>query len=241
MARLPSHAPGSLSPDRQRVYDAIAGGRRATGGGGGGRSGTATGDATGAATGDAAGAGSGASRGLVNADGSLAGPFNAWVHAPHIGERIQAVGDAMRFELTVSRRLAELAILVVAREWKAQFEWFAHSRMAAAAGLEADIIEALRTGAEPALRSEEDLAVYALATELLGPAHRIPEVLYQRAVTLLGLDHVVELVNLIGYYGLVSVVLNAFAVPLPDDATAPFAEPGIAEPGIAEPGVAAQP
>ena len=196
MDRLPAHAPATLDADQRRVYDAIAGGPRST-----------------------------SSSGLVNPDGSLAGPFNAWVHAPWIGERIQAVGEVMRFELKVDRRLAELAILVVAREWKAQFEWFAHSAMAAAAGLEGDVIEAIRNGTEPPLRTEADLAVYAMATELLGPMHRIPEVLYQRAVTLLGIDAVVELVNVIGYYCLVSSVLNAFAVPLPAGADAPFAEP----------------
>lgn len=196
MSRLPAHRPGSLRADQQRVYDAIAEGRRAT-----------------------------ANSGLVKADGSLVGPFNAWVHLPALGEKIQAVGEAMRFDLTVSRRLAELAILVVAREWKAQFEWFAHSPMAAAVGLEDDIIEAIRVGTEPPLRSEEDLVVYALATELLGPGHRLPDVLYQRAVTLLGIDQVVELVNLIGYYCLVSSVLNAFAIALPDEVTPPFPEP----------------
>ncbi|MCC6436043.1 MAG: carboxymuconolactone decarboxylase family protein [Acidimicrobiales bacterium] len=196
MSRLPAHAPGSLDAEQQRVYDAIAGGKRAT-----------------------------SSLGLVKSDGSLAGPFNAWVHAPHIGGRIQAVGEAMRFELTLPKRLAELAILCVAKEFSAQFEWFAHARLAAQAGLEADIIEAIRNGDEPQPREEADLVVYALAVELLGPGHRIPEVLFQRAVTLLGLDQVVELVNLIGYYCLVSCVLNAFAVPLPDGVTAPFAEP----------------
>lgn len=202
MARLPAHAPGSLTEAQQRVYDAIAGGPRAT-----------------------------STNGLVKADGSLAGPFNAWVHAPHIGERIQAVGEAMRFGLSLPPRLAELAILCVAHEWQAQFEWFAHSRMAATAGLEADVIEALRTGAEPALRTDADRAVYTLAKALLGPGHRIPEAAYRHAVDLLGLDAVVEVVNLVGYYCLVSSVLNGFAVPLPDGVTPPFAEPADTSPG----------
>lgn len=201
MARLPAHRPGSLSPQRQAVYDAIVGGRR--------------------------GAPSTGSGGLVTADGSLAGPFNAYVHVPAIGGPIQRAGEAMRFDLTVDRRLAELAILVVAREWRAQFEWFAHARMASAAGLEDDVIEALRTSDEPLLRTEQDLVVYALATELVGPSHRIPEVLYERAVALLGLDAVVELVHLIGYYCLVSAVLDAFSVPLPAGVEAPFAEPAV--------------
>jgi len=203
MARLPAHAPGALTEAQQRVYDAIAGGPRAT-----------------------------STNGLIKADGSLAGPFNAWVHAPHIGERIQAVGEAMRFGLSLPPRLAELAILCVAHEWQAQFEWFAHSRMAAAAGLEADVIEALRTGAEPALREDADRAVYTLAKGLLGPGHRIPESVYQHAVALIGLDAVVEVVNLVGYYCLVSSVLNGFAVPLPDGVTPPFVEPAGAGTGL---------
>lgn len=190
-----------MNADQQAVFDAITGGKRAT-----------------------------SSLGLVKKDGSLAGPFNAWVHAPHIGARIQAVGEAMRFDLALPKRLGELAILCVAKEFSAQFEWFAHARLAAQAGLEDDIIEAIRVGDAPELRDERDLVVYALAVELLGPGHRIPEVLYQRGVTLLGVDQVVELVNLIGYYCLVSCVLNAFAVPLPDGVSPPFVEP---EPAVA--------
>jgi 4-carboxymuconolactone decarboxylase len=197
VSRLPAHEPATLTDARRRVYDAIAGGRRAT-----------------------------ASSGLVKADGSLAGPFNAWVHSPHIGERIQAVGEAMRFELSLPPRLAELAILCVAREWQAQFEWYAHSRMAATAGLEADIIEALRVGDEPALRDDADRAVHRVATGLLGPGHRVSDADYRAAVEQLGIDQVVELVNLVGYYCLVSSVLNAFEVALPDGVTPPFAEPG---------------
>lgn len=201
MARLPAHAPGSLTAQQQEVYDAIVGGRRGSPGTGSG--------------------------GLVRPDGSLAGPFNAYVHRPAVGGPVQRAGEAMRFDLTIDRRLAELAILVVAREWKAQFEWFAHARMALAAGLEADIVEAIRNGDEPPLRTEHDLVVYALASELVGPTHRIPDVLFERAVTLLGLDHVVEVVHLVGYYCLVSSVLNAFAVPLPDGEAAPFLEPTV--------------
>ncbi len=197
MARLPAHSPGALTEAQQRVYDAIAQGRRAA-----------------------------STSGLIAPDGSLAGPFNAWVHAPHIGERVQAVGEVMRFGLSLAPRLAELAILCVAHEWQAQFEWFAHSRMAAAAGLEADVIESLRTGVEPQLREEADRAVYAMAKALLGPGHRIPELAYQHGVSVLGLDAVVEVVNLVGYYCLVSSVLNGFAVALPNGVTAPFVEPG---------------
>ncbi|MFN0025569.1 MAG: carboxymuconolactone decarboxylase family protein [Acidimicrobiales bacterium] len=193
MSRLAGLPPEQQNPEQRATYDAIAGGRRAS-----------------------------ATTGLVGADGALVGPFNAWVHLGAVGGKIQAVGEAMRFELTVDRRLAELAILCVAQQWRAQFEWWAHARMAAQAGLPDAIIEAMRVGSPPPLLEPADVAVHALATALVGPDHRIPQDVYQQAVALLGQTQVIELVNLVGYYCLVSCVLNGFAVALPDGVAAPF-------------------
>jgi 4-carboxymuconolactone decarboxylase len=114
---------------------------------------------------------------------------------------------------------------VVAKEWTAQFEWWAHARLARAEGLDDAIIEAIRLGEEPPFAEEAELCVYAFAKELLGPAHRVPTVLYQRAVDLFGERQVVELVGVIGYYCLISGILNTFAVELPEGVDAPFAEP----------------
>lgn len=165
--------------------------------------------------------------GLTAADGSLIGPFNAMLYAPALGDRIQATGAVARFALSLPRRLGELAILVVAKEWSAQFEWWAHARIARQEGLDDAIIEAIRVGDEPPFGEEAELCVYAFAKELLGPAHRVPEVLYRRAVELFGEQQVVELVGLIGYYGIISGILNTFAVPLPEGVEPPFAEPAI--------------
>lgn len=193
MSRLAGLPPEQQSPEQRATFEAIAGGRRAS-----------------------------ATTGLVGADGALVGPFNAWVHLGAVGAKIQAVGEAMRFELTVDRRLAELAILCVAQQWRAQFEWWAHARMAAQAGLPDTIIEAMRVGTPPHLQDPADVAVHALASALLGPSHRIPDDVYQRAMALLGQTQVIELVNLVGYYCLVSCVLNGFAVALPEGVTPPF-------------------
>ncbi len=197
MSRLAGLAPQQQNPEQRATFDAIAGGRRAT-----------------------------ATTGLIGADGALVGPFNAWVHLGAVGAKIQAVGEAMRFELTVDRRLAELAILCVAQQWRAQFEWWAHARMAAQAGLGDAIIEAMAVGSPPPLQDPAERAVHALASALVGPEHRIPEPVYQQAVALLGQTQVIELVNLVGYYCLVSCVLNGFVVPLPEGVNPPFEETG---------------
>ncbi len=195
MSRLAGLPPEQQSPEQRATFEAIAGGRRA------------------------------ATTSLVGGDGALVGPFNAYVHLGAVGTKIQAVGEALRFDLTVDRRLAELAILCVAKQWRAQFEWWAHARLAAQAGVAVDIIEAIRVGTPPPLREPADVAVYALASALVGPTHRIPEAVYQQAVSLLGQTQVIELVNVVGYYCLVSCVLNGFAVALPEGVTPPFVEP----------------
>jgi 4-carboxymuconolactone decarboxylase len=64
--------------------------------------------------------------------------------------------------------------------------------------------------------------VYAFATELLD-TRKVSDVTYKRAVAELSLTAVVELVGVLGYYGLVSMTINAFEVPLPDGAPQPFA------------------
>ena len=75
--------------------------------------------------------------GIVTDEGALMGPFNAWVTAPGIGGRLAELGEALRFESSIERRLLEVAIMTVGARWHAEFEWWAHSRMA------------LRHGGEP--------------------------------------------------------------------------------------------
>jgi len=45
----------------------------------------------------------------------------------------------------------------------------------------------------------------------------LPEDLYARGLAELGERQLVELVALVGYYGLIGVILNSFEVPPPDD------------------------
>lgn len=153
--------------------------------------------------------------GIQAPDGSLVGPFNAMLHAPEVGDLVQQLGAVLRFRTSLPRPLIELAILVTAREWTAQFEWWAHARMAAEAGLDAAIIEAIRARREPSFANDDEALVYRLCRELLGD-RRVSDGTYAAAVKLLGETGTVELVALQGYYGLVSMLLNTFEVPLPE-------------------------
>ena len=155
-----------------------------------------------------------ASRGSITTDdGALMGPFNAWVTAPGIGGRLAELGAALRFESSIERRLLEVAIITVGAHWKAEFEWWAHSRMALHHGVSPEAVEAIARGETPSLPDDE-LVVHTVARQLVERGH-IDGPAYDAAHRLLGDRGVVELVTLCGYYTLVSFSLNAFAVPLP--------------------------
>jgi 4-carboxymuconolactone decarboxylase len=155
-----------------------------------------------------------ASRGsIVTEDGALMGPFNAWVTAPGIGRRLAELGAALRFESSIERRLLEVAIITVGARWKAEFEWWAHSRMALQYGVSAAAVEAIAAGKTPSLLDDERV-VYEVARQLMD-AGRVDEPTYDAARGLLGDRGIVELVTLCGYYTIVSFTLNAFDVPLP--------------------------
>lgn len=151
---------------------------------------------------------------VVSAEGGLIGPFNAWVTAPEVGTRLADLGGVLRFGTSIDRRLLELAIITVGARWRAEFEWWAHSRMARDHGVADDVIEAIARGEQPAFADDADRAVHAVAAQLADRG-RIDDDVYAAAQRVLGDAGMVELVSLCGYYTLVSFTLNAFDVPLP--------------------------
>ncbi len=154
-------------------------------------------------------------------DGSLRGPFNAWLQAPKIGQPAQLLGECLRYRGQLPPRLRELAILTVAARWRAEYEWWAHSRIAKAEGLSEEIIAAIKAGRPPGSADAEALMVHRFACELMD-TRRVSEQSYRDVAKALGDAGAVELVTLLGYYTLISMVLNAFEVPLPAGEKPPF-------------------
>jgi 4-carboxymuconolactone decarboxylase len=162
-----------------------------------------------------------ASRGAAvqGPDGTLIGPFNAFLTAPEVGRRLAELGGILRFETSIDRRLLETAIITTGAHWKAEFEWWAHARMARESGVSDDVIAAIRDGVEsPPFERDDERAVHAVAREL-ATTGRLSAATYEGARALLGDRGLVELVSLCGYYTLISFTLNAFEVPLPEDVT----------------------
>ncbi len=150
--------------------------------------------------------------------GTFEGPFNVLLRSPEMGDLAQQFGGSTRFATTVPRKLYELAIILTARHWTAQFEWTAHKRGALQAGLAPAIVDAIAVGRRPPSMAPDEEAVYNFASELLDTKY-VSDPTFNAATKLLGERGVVELINVMGWYGMVSMLLNVDRYPLPDGQT----------------------
>jgi len=154
--------------------------------------------------------------------GGLRGPFQAWLRSPEVADRFQRVGEYVRFRSSIPPALNELAILVTAREWTAQFEWYAHRELAMKAGLPPAIADAIARGERPEGMDEDQRVVYEFAAEL----HRersVSDAAYAAVVERFGERGLVDLVAACGYYVAVAMTLNVARVPLPEGVAPPLA------------------
>ena len=146
---------------------------------------------------------------------SLGGPFNVLLRAPELGELSQKLGAYARFDSSLPASLRELAIIMTARYWRADFEWYAHKNAALAAGLDPAIVESVRSNERPAGMQPAEAALHDFVASLLRE-HRVPDAEFDAAVAALGERGVVDVIGTVGYYSIVSMLLNADEYPLPE-------------------------
>lgn len=153
--------------------------------------------------------------------GRLVGPLRAAMHNPELADRWQKFGEVLRFNTSLPKRLTELVILVTARRWNSQLEWYIHAQDGLAAGLSPEVIEALRCGESPRFDDPEDADVYDFACQLQQQGN-VQQALYERLHRRWGTVAMVDLSSVIGYYTLVAMTLNVHQVPVPDGAGDPL-------------------
>ncbi|WP_428488338.1 carboxymuconolactone decarboxylase family protein [Rhodopila sp.] len=151
----------------------------------------------------------------------LRGPFNALLRSPQLADVVQRVGAYVRFGSSIPAPLNELAICMAGRKWGAQYEFYAHRRLAIDAGLNPSILDAVAIGRRPAELSAEEGLVYEFVTELLSTG-AVSNGAYQPVEERFGERGVMDLVGAVGYYSLVSMVLNVAQVALPEGETPPL-------------------
>jgi 4-carboxymuconolactone decarboxylase len=181
-----------LTPDQRNLYDAIRSGPRAKL------------------------ANSGAAK-----PGPLGGPFNAWLRSPGIGDCIQKLGAEIRFRSTLPSKLNEMAIMITARFWTSQYEWYAHCKLALEAGLDPAVANDIAEGRRPARMDADEAIIYDFSREL-HETQAVSDATYQSVLDRFGERGVVDLIAVNGFYSLVSMCLNVDRTPLPDGVPLPL-------------------
>lgn len=148
--------------------------------------------------------------------GGVRGPLAMWLHRPELADKAQAFGQYCRFDSSLPPLLSELGILVTARCWNAEYEWFAHKKIALKEGLNPAIADAIQMRQRPTFDDVKQEVVHDFALAL-HTDKKVPQALYDKAVATLGADGVIDLVAVLGYYGFVSMTLNVFEVMPPAD------------------------
>src|SRR5262249_27303436 len=151
----------------------------------------------------------------------LRGPFNALLRSPELCDLVQRVGAFVRFGTSIPHRLNEMAIIMAGRKWTAQYEFYAHRRLALEAGLSPAIADAIAANQRPVSMAKDEETVYDFVSELLATGS-VSDRAFQRVKDAFGERGVVDLVGAVGYYSLVSMTLNVARVPLPAGVTPPL-------------------
>ena len=151
----------------------------------------------------------------------LRGPFNALVRSPVLCDLVQRVGAYVRFGTSLPAPLNELAICMAGRKWGAQYEFYAHRRLGIDAGLNPAILDAVAAGRRPGDMGGDETIVYEFVTDLLSTG-QVSDASYDAAMTRFGERGIMDLVGAVGYYSLVSMVVNVARVPLPEGETPPL-------------------
>jgi len=144
------------------------------------------------------------------------GPFEPMLYSPQLMNQARAMGDYLRFNAAIGNVLSELAILIAAREWTQDYEWYVHYPIALKAGIKPEVIDAIADGRRPETMSEDEQIVFDFLTEL-NRNKRVSDATFERADRRFGKKGVVDLTGINGYYSFLAMQLNVARYPVPKD------------------------
>jgi 4-carboxymuconolactone decarboxylase len=157
--------------------------------------------------------------------GRMSGPFNAWLRNPVLADRLQKAGEYVRFNTSLDKRINEMAILMTAQAWGAQYEWYAHAPLALKAGLDPSVLAAIGAGRKPDNMKDDEAIVWEFTTQLRHD-HSVDDPTYAKALEKFGEPGIIDLIAVNGYYDVVSMTLNVARVKPPAEAAMPFKQAG---------------
>ncbi|HXD04723.1 MAG TPA: carboxymuconolactone decarboxylase family protein [Burkholderiaceae bacterium] len=144
------------------------------------------------------------------------GPFEPLMYSPQVMTQARSMGDYLRYKSAIGNKLSELAILVTAREWTQDYEWYVHHPIALKVGIKPEVTEAIAQGRRPVGMSEEEETVYDFAVELLRNKH-VSDATFSRAEKRFGKQGTVDLTAIVGYYTFLAMELNTAQYAMPAD------------------------
>ena len=145
----------------------------------------------------------------------IAGPMHAWFLNPPYGSLIEKVGAFCRYETSLAPRLSELAIIIVARHWSADVEWFAHTEIALNKGISQETIDAIKKNKYPQFEETDEALIFDITKSILNNKGLTDE-LFKTAVDKIGKKSLLDLTAIIGYYCNIAIQLNVFEIPTDD-------------------------
>lgn len=154
--------------------------------------------------------------------GALVGPFIPLLRSPELMSRLQRVGEYLRFEGKFEANIREFLILIIARQWTQQFEWYSHESLALKAGIKPDTIKAIAEMRRPPQMTADEAMLYDFVAELR-LRQSVSDAAYEPVVSRFGEQGVIDITVLCGYYTLLGMMMNTTRTPLPPGQAPPLA------------------
>ncbi|MEU5765348.1 carboxymuconolactone decarboxylase family protein [Streptomyces asoensis] len=153
--------------------------------------------------------------------GAVRGPFRVWLHSPQMCERAESLGAFARFDCSLPRHLRELALLMAARNWDAQYSWNAHVHQAVEAGVPEAAVRAIAERREAVFDDAADRAFYRFCREVL-EEHFVTDATFADSLAHFGPRGLVDTIGALGNFTMLGMCLNTFQVDLQADREPPF-------------------
>jgi 4-carboxymuconolactone decarboxylase len=151
--------------------------------------------------------------------GRIGGPFIPLMRSPELMNRLQKVGEYLRFQNTVGLRNSEFAVLIVARHWSQPIEWAIHRPIAEKEGVLPATCDAIAEGRRPDNMTEDETLIYNVLEELRNN-RSMSDPTYAQLLKRFGEQGVIDLVAHYGYYSLLAMTMNVARTAVPDNGTA---------------------
>ena len=148
--------------------------------------------------------------------GALVSPFIPLLRSPELMGHAQRMGEYLRYRSAIGLRLSELAILITACHWQQQVEWAIHAPIAMGEGIAPEVVHALAEGRRPDYQRADEALVHDFTQQSLQD-RRVSDATWAACSEAFGEQGVVDLMGIVGYYTMLSIVMNAAQTPPPAD------------------------